>query len=364
MRHLDVGLSQVLTSAAASIGITDFSDALGIGPSTMAVVCLVDGLGAQAIEDHADMFDSLADADGGVIEAAFPTTTPTGLATVGTGRNPGEHGIVGASFWLPDFGRMLSPLHWGRHPTPEAVQPEPTVFEMVEAAGVRTFTIAPAAYARSGLTRAALRGSRYLSAETRQERSERVVDVAGGSPSSLVYVYWADLDRAAHEFGCSSSQWRDAARDVNSLLWQLRRSLPPGGVLVVTADHGMVDCTDRVWLENEPLLGIGVEAVAGEPRMRHVYVAAGHDPDDVKNRWQEALGERAKVIARTEAIDTGLFGPCDPGLVERIGDVLAIARGGSILASRVVDERVSRLVGHHGALTEAERYVPGLVVRA
>ncbi|MGA0210034.1 MAG: alkaline phosphatase family protein, partial [Candidatus Nanopelagicales bacterium] len=223
--------------------------------------------------------------------------------------------------------------------------------------------IAPAAYARSGLTRAALRGSRYLTAQTRQERGARVVEVAKEGPSSLVYVYWADLDRAAHEFGCSSSEWRDAARSVNALLWQLRRSLPPGGALIVTADHGMVDCTDRIWLEDDPLFGVGVDAIAGEPRMRHVYVDADHDPEDVKNRWQLALGDRAMVLTRSEAIDTGLFGTCDPGLADRIGDVVAIAVGGWIMASRVVDERVSRLVGQHGAVTDQERRIPGLVLR-
>ncbi len=365
MRYLpDVGLAQVLTSAAASIGVPGFDDALDIGRSTMAVVCLIDGLGAQAIEAHPELFDALTDAEGGVIEAAFPTTTPTGLATLGTGRNPGQHGIVGASFRLPEFDQMLSPLHWGGHPTPDAVQPEPTVFQQVEAADVRTFSIAPSAYARSGLTRAVLRGSRYLSADTRDERATCLNDVTREVPSSLVYVYWAELDRAAHEFGSTSTQWFDAARDVNALLWQLRHGLPPGGSLVVTADHGMVDCTDRIWLDDEPLLAVGVEAMAGEPRMRHVYTAADHDPADVKRRWEQRLGERATVMVRDEAIGQGLFGPCDAEIVERIGDVIAIARGGTILASRVVDERVSRLIGHHGALDDAERLIPGLVLRS
>lgn len=364
MRHRsDLRLAQVLPSAAAAVGVAGFSDDLGIGSIRVAVVCLIDGLGATLIEDNSHLFDSLHDVDGGSIEAAFPTTTPTGLTTLGTGLDPGEHGIVGASFWLPEDSRILSPLHWGRHPTPEAVQPEPTVFEQVEKSGVRAVTIAPSAYVRSGLTTAALRGSEYLTADSIVERVEALRDVYATGQPTLVYVYWAALDRAAHEFGIRSWQWRHAALEVNSMLWLLRAQLPNDACLVVTADHGMIDCGERIWVEDLPRLGVGVRAIAGEPRMRHVYTDADQDAAEVARRWGEVLSDHATIMMRDEAIQAGLFGSVDPTIAERVGDVLAIAQGIAILASRRFDERVSLLRGHHGARTDAERRIPGLIVR-
>lgn len=47
-----VGLGDVMTSAAAAVGVPDCHDTLGVGETDCAVVCLVDGLGASAIEDH------------------------------------------------------------------------------------------------------------------------------------------------------------------------------------------------------------------------------------------------------------------------------------------------------------------------
>lgn len=364
MRQLTgVGLADVLPSAAAAVGVPGFSDLMGIGSCSIAVVCLVDGLGAVSIEDNPDLFGALDDSDGGVIEAAFPTTTSTGLTTLGTGRSPGEHGIVGASFWLPEEGQILSPLHWGRHPTPQAVQPEPTIFEQVRACDVDSITIAPQAYARSGLTGAALRGSDYRSAESAAERSAQLRAIVREGRPSLVYVYWPALDRAAHEFGTRSNQWRQAAMDVNVLVAALRAELPDDGALIVTADHGMVDYQERVWIEDHERLLAGVRAIAGEPRMRHVYTHDEHDPSDIARRWQDVLGESAQVVLREDAIEADLFGPVDPGIEERIGDVLAIAQGAVILGSRRFDERVSLLSGHHGGLTDSERCIPGLVVR-
>lgn len=362
MQHRsDIGLADVLTSGASAVGASGFVDTLGVGECSLVVVCLIDGLGAEMIEQNIEVFDALNGAYGGSIEAAFPTTTPTGLATIGTGMSPGRHGFVGASFWLPDVGEVLSPLHWGRHPLPQSVQPEPTVFERTVAAGVRSVTIAPAAYANSGLTSAVLRGSEYLAAETARERVDRLRAVSSDGRPCLAYVYWAALDRAAHEYGLDSDTWRRAAADVDILVGMLRSALPASSALIVTADHGMVDCVERVWIEDFPEMLAGVRRIAGEPRMRHVYVDG--EPDVVAHRWSDVLGDRARVLLQAEAIDEGLFGDVDEDLSARIGDVLAIAQGTCILASRVFDERVSLLRGHHGALSDAERRVPGLIMR-
>jgi len=361
MEHrADRTLADVLPSAAAAVGARGFDDHLDLGERSLVVVCLVDGLGATAIEHNSDVFGSLAGARGGSIEAAFPTTTPTGLATLGTGLDSGRHGLVGASFWLPDTEQILSPLHWGRDPAPQAVQPEATVFERARSLGVRTVSIAPAAYEHSGLTTAALRGSDYRTAESMRDRVAVLGELAQADSACIAYVYWAALDRAAHEFGLESTQWLQAARDVDELITELASALPARGALVVTADHGMVDCQRRVWVEDVPALLVGVRAIAGEPRMRHVYV--NDPPESVAQRWREELGECAWVMTRHEAIEQGLFGDVDPDIIQRIGDVLALARGGTILASHSFDERVSQLRGHHGSTSDSERRIPCLLL--
>lgn len=361
MEHrFDLNLSHVLPSAAAALDVPGFNDDLGLGRRSFVVVCLIDGLGATSIEAHPELFDALDPARGGSIEAAFPTTTPTGLASLGTGMTAGRHGIVGASFWLPDEEQVLSPLHWGRRPTPSAVQPESTVFERVQRTGVRAVTIAPRAYSNSGLTHAVLRGSEYLPAEDAAQRAAHLRSIMAASERALIYVYWADLDRAAHEFGSTSGQWRQAAAEVNRLLGDLRAELRADATLVVTADHGIVDCHERIWVEDFPALTAGVRLWAGEPRMRHLYV--DDDAPEIARRWQWELGDRVEVLLRQQAIDRGLFGDVDPLLTDRIGDVLVISRGRSIVASRTFDDRVSNLIGHHGGLSDDERRIPALLL--
>jgi hypothetical protein len=104
-----------------------------------------------------------------------------------------------------------------------------------------------------------------------------------------------------------------------------------------------------------------VITVAGEPRLRHVYCQPGSQ-GEVLQAWRDALGERAFVLDREEAVSLGLFGPTEGDYAERIGDVVVLARGDTVLVSEV-DPLVSGLLGQHGSVTEQEMGIPLLQAR-
>ena len=72
-------------------------------------------------------------------------------------------------------------------------------------------------------------------------------------------------------------------------------------------------------------------------------------------------GDRADVLTRGEAITRGWFGPVDPRVLPRLGDVLVAARGdlGIFSTERFAYEKT--LVGLHGSLTADEMLIPILV---
>jgi len=358
-----LGLTDVSTSAAAAVGVAGYADTLGIGPCRQVVVLLVDGLGWNQLQARPDLAPVLTAMSAVPIDASFPTTTPVGLGSFGTGLLPGAHGLVGASFWLPESEAILSPLHWGNDPLPVAVQPEPTVFEVVARSGVTTSTVSPAAYADSGLTRAVLRGPVYRAADDVDDRIREVSAILARGGASFTYVYWPELDRVGHEFGVDSEQWRAALVRVDELVARLAEALPPGAALVVTADHGMVDCPAdlRIQVDDDRRLMDGVRHLAGEPRARHVYVRPGA-AHDVCEAWRTVLGDRATVMSRVEVEMSGLMGDVEPALAGRLGDVMAVANGPVMLASRV-DAKVSQLLGQHGALTDDEVRIPAVIHR-
>jgi hypothetical protein len=97
--------------------------------------------------------------------------------------------------------------------------------------------------------------------------------------------------------------------------------------------------------------------LGGEARARHVYARPGAAAD-VLAAWRATLGDRAWTVSRAEAIEAGWFGPVEPAMADRIGDVVAAARGPSAVVATEAEPRESRLIGMHGSLTAADQRVP------
>ena len=131
----------------------------------------------------------------------------------------------------------------------------------------------------------------------------------------------------------------------------------------MTADHGMVDVAeqDRIDVDAVPELRAGVALLGGEPRARHVYARAGA-AGEVLAAWREVLGHRAWVASREEAVADGWFGPVQPWLAPRIGDVVAAPAGPWAIVATKAEPRESRLLAVHGSLTPADQLVPLLTV--
>jgi len=349
-------LADVLPAAAGLLGLPGSpSDLLPVGQlqAQAVTVLLIDGLGWWPWQAHADLTPTLASMSALQLSSTVPTTTPTALASLGTGLLPGAHGIVGAAFRLPEEDVVLHPLTWSGDPHPVAVQPEQTVFEAVAAAGLPVVRIGASAYADSGLTRAVLRGGKYVAADT----DENLVDAVAAHAHGLAYAYIADLDRIGHVHGTDSREWRECLVRIDRVVDRILDRIPAGHRLLVTADHGMVDCAAgaRIVVESLPSFD-DVTTVAGEPRLRHVY--APHDKAvRLAREWSEALGERAWVMTREEFLASGMLGAMEPDYVGRVGDIVILARDDTVLVS-AVDPLVSGLVGQHGSVTDLEVRIP------
>ena len=363
------GLSDLLPSVLASLGVAGEPNPLGLPGTGRAVVLLVDGMGERLLRRHAELAPFLASLQARPMTAGFPSTTATSLASLGTGLPPGEHGLTGYTSWVQEVDATVGWLTWGpagargdlrERLVPEQVQPRTTAFERAERAGVAVTVAAPAVFAGSGLTRAVLRGGSYRGSVTPGDAVATAVAGSRESSRSLVYCYTPDLDLTGHVRGVDSDAWRAQLRLVDRFAEQLATSLPAGTVLHVTADHGMVDVPvkAKVDVDASAVLREGVRVLAGEPRARHVHAVPGAAAD-VLARWIAELGDRMHVLARADAVAAGLFGPVvGPAALQRIGDVVAISRGDTAVVQWGSEAMLSGLIGQHGALTDDELLVP------
>lgn len=353
-------LATVLPSSLAAV--RSEGNELGLPPLEHVVVVVVDGLGAAALrarEGHArTMASRLGKAT--TIDAGFPTTTAAALATLTTGTTPGEHGLVG--YRVRDgAGRLTNQLNgWDDRMDPSTWQRARTVFERAAAEGVASYAIGVPAYADSGFTHAVLRGAEFIGGRTMADRFDAARNVLGTPGPSLTYLYVAELDQAAHARGWESPRWTAELETLDALVARFAAILGPRHGLLVTADHGIVDIPEsgHVLFDTAPELLEGVDEVAGEPRLLHLYAGAG--ADEVAARWRGVEGGRAWVATRDEAIAAGWFGPVvAPEVAPRIGDVLVAARKRIAYYDSRDPQRTGRnMIGQHGSLTAEETRVP------
>ncbi|MGH3439034.1 MAG: alkaline phosphatase family protein [Sciscionella sp.] len=369
-------LADVGPSLLASLGVGGAVDTLRLGEARGVCLLLVDGLGWRLLRAHGEEAPFLSSLAKGSepITAGFPATTATSIAAIGTGLPAGRHGIVGYTFATGD-GELLNALSWRSHGerpqvdlrerfVPEQAQPLPTVWQRAVDAGVRVVHAVPHDLAESGLTRAVMRGGDPHGVHALGDLASTAVTAMTGGGRSLCYAYHADLDLLGHVYGPGSFPWRLQLAHIDRLATAIAEGLPSDCLLVVTADHGMVMASEhgRVDADTEPALREGIRLLGGEARVRYVYTENGATAD-VLAAWREVLGDRAWIVTRDEAVATGWFGPVvDDRVRERIGDLVVAARAGTTVVRTVTERRLSRMLGHHGSLTEDEQLVPLLTV--
>jgi hypothetical protein len=356
----ELTLADLAASLLAALG-GEGAGPLGLPPARRACLLVIDGLGWEQLRAHqaAAPFLSELAFNSRPLTCGFPSTTVTSLASLGTARSPGEHGMVGLRVRDPATGRLVNGQHWPDDVDPAAWQAKPTIFERAAAAGADVYQVGSRSYAASGLSRAAQRGATYRPAGYQGALAAEASGALHDSEHALVGVYTPDLDAAGHQYGVGSDAWTYQLAHVDKLAEQIAAALPSGAVMYATADHGMVNVgpEDRIEVDAIAALQGGVAALGGEPRARHVYAEPGAAPD-VLAAWREVLGERAWVRSRADAIKEGWFGPVDEAMRPRIGDVVAAAAGTSAMLAPRAEPEDPPMIGMHGSLTPAEQLVP------
>lgn len=344
-------LGEVLPAVAAALGHPLEESSITLPAARSAIVIVVDGLGWHQLQAHRGHARTLSSFQGPVLTTCLPSTTAAALTCFSTGRLPGETRMVGYSVRHGDsvmnllqFAPGVDPLTW---------QPQETYFSRLE--GVEPFVVTAPKFAGSGLTQAAFRGATFVGRRSLAERFEAAARLARERPS-LTYLYWSEIDHAGHRYGPGSPQWVEELEDFDAELSQFLRRLPADTLVVLTADHGMVQVHERLDLAEIPALAEGVELLAGEGRAVHVHA---EDGAAVRARWADYLGDRARILAPAEY--PGVFGE-GPGN-DLMGEAVVFLAGNRVIVdSRTQSAGMVGLEGVHGSFTAEELEIPLLIL--
>ena len=322
---------------------------------------LIDGFGFDTLSQYADVMPTMSRMfNHGLVQTSFPSTTATSLATLTTGELPGVHGMLGYTVQVPrSGGRLLNALKWDERVDPENWQPVETLFQRAAKVGISVTHVAAKRYENSGFTRAVFRGAEYKGANVVADLVSETKQALQKTPS-FVYLYVNDLDNAGHSDGVGSDKWIAALSAIDQMVSQLMKEVPKGTRIWVTSDHGMINVQEKIIIGKDNPLLTGISVIAGEPRARHLYLEndSVQARSDAASLWQQYLQEKALVLTREQAISSDLFGAqLSADAIDRMGEVIAIARGGLVLLDPERADKEGAMVGHHGSDSEIESQV-------
>lgn len=344
---------------------------LNLQPAAKAAVLLVDGLGAANLRDregHARWLFEVWRKQGLVADSCFPSTTSSALASLMTGADSGQHGLVGYKIRDPDSGTLVNHLKsWGPNISPSSWQRSETIFQKALTKKIPSLAMGEHRFVGSDFSEAVWRGATFVGSDSLDHQFKLMRDFFDANDRGLAYLYWPALDRAGHASGVGSDSWIRKLEALDRVLASLDKFLKPDEGLIITADHGMVDVPTEGKLMIEPVspLLAQVSQWAGEPRAVQLYL---ENPDLVAEKaeqWSSFLDDRATVLTRHEAVDGGFFGQVADEVAPRIGDILILAsKKTALYRGDLGSIQSKKMVGQHGSISPEEREIPVIPVGA
>ncbi|MBW3021480.1 alkaline phosphatase family protein, partial [Candidatus Woesearchaeota archaeon] len=186
----------------------------------------------------------------------------------------------------------------------------------------------------------------------------------------FMFALWSEHDYMLHDYRSKSKKVLDNLKMFDRLLKEFVSSIKgTDTIVIVTADHGMIDIPDKkmIWIEDHPKLKECLKwTMNGQQRYCYCHVKKGKEKrfvDYVKMNLQ------CKIFTCKEIIDLKLFGLFEyhKDIMNRLGDYILIPDDDYAFYDLAPGEERSSYglnYGDHGGLSSDEMFVPLIVIKA
>lgn len=376
------GLLNLIASCAAARGAQPAhpelacADLRPLAAARNLVLLIIDGLGYNYL--RARKGSQLATGIAARMTSVFPSTTASAITTSFTGLSPAEHGLTGWYTWFPEVDAVVAPLPFKLRGTDDApgsrgieshrLYAGQPIFDALDTV---SYVVSPGDIIDSGYNRHYCgRATRLAYTGLRGLVTQAEAAVKSGNARKYIYAYTPEFDAASHRFGVGSPQAESVFAAIDEAVTDLLARLSgTDTALVVTADHGFIDCPpeNALDLDDCPALKALLRLpLTGERRAAFCHVLPGKQ-ETFMALAREWLGDRADVLPGGALVDMGLFGfgeRLHPHLRARTGDVALLMREAWTVKDWLPGEHRTLHIGNHGGLSADEMYIPLVLARA
>ncbi len=318
------------------------------------------------------------------ITSIVPSTTSAALTSLWTGRSTSEHAITGYEMWMKEYGLVANtilhaPISYKDDVgslskagfDPQAFLPFPTLGTHLAAHGIPTFALQHRNIIRSGLSQMFFDDVKSQGFYTISDLWVNLRHLVENHRNERFYahIYWSEVDSLSHRYGPdderTAAEFASLSQSFERLfLGRLSKEARQGTLLLLTADHGQITTRKdpNVTAQRHPefLQRLHIYPT-GENRLAYLYIRPDQE-NAVRESIEKTWPGKFSLVEPIQAVKAGLFGPgaLHPAFMDRIGDLILVARDSSYLWWGNIE---NPLIGRHGGLHPDEMLVPLLVTR-
>lgn len=324
------------------------------------VLLVLDGMGVDMLENNLSENSFLRRHLAQKISSVFPPTTTAATTSIYTGLTPQEHGWAGWQCYFKEYGRNVEPFLKRDFYTGKSLDVDvgkeflshKKLFEQINEQGK---------YKAYGVAR--FWGG--YNVETMNDVCGKIAELSKGKDKKFILAYYKEPDSTMHRTGCYSKKTQTKIKSLDRHVEAMARKLK-NALLIVTADHGLIDISEDVRLEKIREIDECLRLPpAIEPRAVAFYVKEDKK-EQFEKEFNKRFGQDFILLSSDEYIKQGYAGEgiLHPKFREFLGDYMALATGDRILQYQTPDGIDSvEFKAHHAGLTEKEMIVPLIIYK-
>ncbi len=326
------------------------------------ILLIYDGMGSSILNKYLSKEEFLQKHKQRDISSIFPATTVAATTSILTGLEPAEHGWLGWDMYFEDDDETISvfrnTIKDTERPAKHKVKERPdmvykTIIDRInEQTKNQAYIVWPF--------------DKEKPCNTLDEINSRIIDICkskneANKNKKFIYAYYDNPDKIMHQEGFNSINVKNEMIKINQKTEELYKQLPPESLLIITADHGHIECTYETISENKDVYNMLARTTALEPRACVIKLKSNINKETFEKKFKETYKDKFKLYSKEEVIQNKLFGKKikHSRVEENIGDYIAVATKDACLR---YDEKGKTFKTYHAGITKDEMEIPLIMI--
>jgi predicted AlkP superfamily pyrophosphatase or phosphodiesterase len=269
------------------------------------------------------------------LQTVFPSTTATALTSLFTEKEPIEHGVLGFTTYIREYGIIANCISMksisNNYDVTNYFTQESTIFQQFYSKGINSYSLIPHSISNSGLSKILYTGSEIIPYYSFNDIFSVLDSLIHKDSDQLIMVYYPNYDTICHKYGPESINASNELKKVFSEVKNFSDNLKENYNVFAIADHGQISTPKdkfKFW-KSYPLIEKNfIVPPFCEPRV-NMFFSSKDISSELSNEFTNFV-----LYSKEEMLNKELFGSGNR-FENRLGDSILIFKDNTVVMSQL-----------------------------